>query len=326
MKKNPNTKRKIPAWLRWIGWALLLQLLLINISAALYAYKLTHFYQGSSLRQQWSSANIFSKTWRLFTGPKQAKSFSSQQPVFPFDAVQLSTEKGLRIGAWYSAADSNAKGTVVLFHGISGTMSQVLDEAYEFRYWGYNVMLVELRAHGNSDGSTTTIGYREAEEVKLAYDFIRQKGEDKLFLFGISLGAVIISRAVAEYELSPSGIILEMPFLSMQSYLKGKARTLGFPQQPFAFLTTFWIGVERGFNGFGHKTTRYAKKITCPVLMQAGARDEFVLQSESERIFKAITSINKKLVMYENGRHESFLRHDTERWRSEVNEFLEANR
>ncbi len=326
MKKNPNTKRKIPAWLRWIGWALLLQLLLINISAALYAYKLTHFYSDPSLRQHRSSGNIFAKTWRLFTGPKQAKSFSSQQPVFPFDTVHLSTEKGLRIAAWYSAADSNAKGTVVLFHGITGTMSQVLDEAYEFRYWGYNVMLVELRAHGNSDGATTTIGYREAEEVKLAYDYVRQKGEDNLFLFGISLGAVIISRAVAEYELSPSGIILEMPFLSMQSYLKGKARTLGFPQQPFAFLTTFWIGVERGFNGFGHKTTRYVKEITCPVLMQAGAKDEFVLKTESEKIFKAITSIRKELVMYEDGRHESFLRHDTERWRTEVSEFLEANR
>ena len=226
------------------------------------------------------------------------------------------------IDTWYSATDSISKGTVVLFHGITVTKTQLLDEAYEFKFWGYNVMLVDLRGHGNSEGNITTIGYREAEEVKLAFEYLQQKGEKNIILFGTSLGGVVISKAIADYNLSPSGIIIEMPFLSLQSYLKAKARLLGFPQQPFAFLTTAWIGMEKGFNGFSHLTTRYVSKINCPVLMQIGGKDEFVLRSESEIIYDAIVSKDKKLIIYENGLHESFLRHDHSRWRNEVESFL----
>ena len=265
---------------------------------------------------------MFSKTWKLFTGPKFRRSFVTEQPVFPYDTIQLSTKKGLVIDAWYSRPDSAAKGTVILFHGITVNKTQLLDEAYEFRYLGYNVMLVDFRGHGSSEGNITTIGYREAEEVKLAYDFARAKGEKSIFLFGSSLGAVVITKALADYKLTPAGIIIEMPFLSLQSYLSAKARALGFPQQPFAFLTTGWIGIEKGFNGYNHKTTRYAKNINCPVLMQIGAKDEFVLQAESEKIFNSISSPDKKLVVYEYGQHESFLRHDKNRWRVEVEGFL----
>ena len=63
---------------------------------------------------------------------------------------------------------------------------------------------------------------------------------------------------------------------------------LGFPEQPFAWLTSFWIGVERGFNGWGFNTASYAKDIDCPVLMQYGEKDELVLQYETDAIYKAI--------------------------------------
>jgi alpha-beta hydrolase superfamily lysophospholipase len=116
-----------------------------------------------------------------------------------------------------------------------------------------------------------------------------------------------------------------MPFLSLQTYLKGRARMLGFPAQPFAALTTFWIGLERGYNGYRHKTTSYAKKMNCPVLMQCGALDNFVLLSESRKIYNAITAPDKKIVIYEKAQHESFLRHDQQKWRMETETFLNAH-
>ena len=326
MNKNKSAQKKFISILRWVGWVLLAQFILINLSAALYAYKFTHYYEGSPGEiKSSSSQNIFAKTWKLFTGPKFYRSVVDERPVFPFETVKLKSAKGLQIEAWYSKTDSsNAKGTILFFHGITVTKTQMLDAAYEFRYWGYNVMMVDLRGHGNSDGNITTIGFREAEEVKLAYDHVKQKGEKNIILYGSSLGAVVITKAISDYEISPAGIIIEMPFLSLQTYLKAKARMLGFPQQPFAFLTAGWIGIEKGFNGYGHKTTRYAKKIQCPVLMQVGAKDEFVLLSESTKIFDAIASPNKKLVVFENCQHESFLRCEKEKWRTEVLSFLSA--
>jgi alpha-beta hydrolase superfamily lysophospholipase len=320
--EKQSTKRKLPSIVRWILWVLLIQFVLINISAAFYAYKLTHFYTDPSLRIYKPPSNLFAKTWKLFTGPKQPRSVITETPGFAFDTVTLKTTNGISIDAWCSKPDSISKGTVILFHGITAHKAVVLNEAYEFRFWGYNVMLVDFRGHGNSGGNKTTIGIKETEEVKLAYDYIINKGSKNIFLYGSSLGAVVIAKAIADYHLPVSGIIMDMPFLSLQTYMKGKARMVGFPPQPFAFLTTFWTGIENGFNGFGHRTTKYVKEISCPVLMQWGTLDEFVLRNETIEIYNAIASTQKKLVVYDKAAHGSFLRKDPIKWRSEVGNFL----
>jgi alpha-beta hydrolase superfamily lysophospholipase len=321
--KSGKTKRRLRSFITWILWVLLVQFVLINISAALYADKLTHLYTPTE--ETWTkpvSKNIFAKTWRLFTGPVFYKQPLKVVPGFPFSTILLKTKKNISIEAWYGKTDSASKGTVILFHGLMGHKGLVLDEANAFRSFGYSVMMVDVRDHGNSGGNTTTMGYRESEEVKLAYDHVMQMGEKNIFLWGASLGAVEIIKAVSDYQLQPSGIIIEMPFLSLQSHLKGRARTLGFPEQPFGFLTSFWIGVEQGFNGLGFKTAKYAKDVNCPVLMQYGEKDKLVLPYETNAIYKALAATNKKLVIYEGAGHESFLRNDPAAWRTETTAFL----
>ncbi|MBC7874965.1 MAG: alpha/beta fold hydrolase [Ferruginibacter sp.] len=327
MEKS-KPRLNIPSYIRWIGWVLLVQFILINISAALYAYKLTYISDDPSLRNARPARNVLVKTWRLFTGPRQAKSVISETPGFPFDTVLLKTGKGINIDAWYSTPDSASRGTVILFHGITASKAMVLEEAHEFRYLGYNVMMVDFRAHGNSGGRVTTMGIRESEEVKLAYDYIAGKGEKNIFLWGNSMGAVVVAKAIADYGIKPSGVLLEMPFASMQTHLQARARALGFqgfPEKPFSFFVTWWMGIERGFNGFKHKTVNYVKKMNCPVLMQWGALDNYVLKAETDNIYTAIASVDKKLVVYDRAGHESLLQSDPGKWRIETERFLAAN-
>jgi alpha-beta hydrolase superfamily lysophospholipase len=318
---QPNRRKQIRSVFKWILWVLLVQFVLINISGILYGYKLTHFYEPSLKSAQPSSKNIFIKTWKLFRGPKFQKTIIEGAPHFPFETVELSAKKNISIEAWYMPVDSS-KGTVIIIHGLGGNKSFVLNQAYEFRYLGFNIMLIDLRAHGNSSGNTTTLGIRESEEVRLAYEYISKKGEKNIILYGISLGAVVIAKSIYDYDLLPAGIILDMPFGSLKKLFEGRARVLGFPEEPFGTLVTFWSGIERGFNGFKHNTSRYAQKIKCPVLLQYGALDKLVTPGETNSIFEHIPSPDKKLVIYENAGHESLLNKDPDKWRNEVSEFL----
>ena len=152
-----------------------------------------------------------------------------------------------------------------------------------------------------------------------------KKGEKNIILYGSSLGAVVITKAINDYKISPSRIILDLPFASLHDHLRGRARVLGFPSEPFGALVTFWAGIENGFNGFRHNTCRYAKKIQCPVLMQYGANDKLVLKRETECVFSHIASVEKKLVQYENAGHEYLLRNDPAKWRLEVGNFLKVS-
>jgi pimeloyl-ACP methyl ester carboxylesterase len=157
---------------KWILCAFLAQFVLINTSGIIYGYKLTHFYEPTpNAIDEPHSRNIFAKTWRLFKGPTYRKITTEEAPGVPYQTVYLPTKDRLLLEAWYIPVDSS-KGTVILIHGLGGNKSNVLKQAHEFRYWGYNVMLVDLRAHGRSGGDVTTMGFNESEDVRLAYEYI----------------------------------------------------------------------------------------------------------------------------------------------------------
>jgi alpha-beta hydrolase superfamily lysophospholipase len=323
--KDKKVSKKTVRILKWIGRVLLVQLILINISAAFHAYRFTHYYDDDKIRnQQPSQGKPFLRTWRMMTGKKLAKSLIQYYPTIPYDTVSLTMTNGKKLEAWYMKADS-AKGTVILFHGLGSNKGNVLGEAFEFNSFGYNTMLVDMRAHGNSEGIISSIGYKESEEVKLAYDHVLKKGEKNIVLWGMSLGAVIISKAIWQYDLKPQKIILEMPFDRLQDHIRARARISGYPGEPFGFFVTFWTGLEQGYWGYGHKTSRYVKNINCPVLLQWGSSDEYVMKEEIKRIFASINSPKKKLEIYAGAGHGPLISGNQSKWDKAVTGFLNDN-
>lgn len=314
---------KIRSLMKWVGWVLLFQLILINISASLHAWKFTHFYRDPALRVVHpSSRNPLVRTWKLFSGIRFPRQLVTDVPQFPVDTVLLRTRNHLNIKAWFGRTDSLHRGTVILFHGLNMNKGMLLPVASEFRYLGYDVLLVDLRGHGDSGGDQTSLGYRESEEVRLAYQYVQARGEQHIFLWGMSLGSVIIIKALHDYGLQPEGILLESPFASLQYHLMARSRALGFPEQPFGFLVTLWTGIEQGYNGFRYRPAEYARDVHCPVLLQWGDADRYVLREETESIFSHLATTRKRLVVYPGVDHELLaLRHPAV-WRSEVERFL----
>jgi alpha-beta hydrolase superfamily lysophospholipase len=323
--KDKKTSKKTVRIFKWIGNVLLVQLILINISAAFHAYRFTHYYNDDKVRdQQPSQGKPLLRTWRLMTGKKLARSLIQYYPTIPYDTVLLTIANGKKLEAWYMKADS-AKGTVILFHGLGSNKGNVLGEALEFNSFGYNTMLVDLRAHGNSEGIVSGMGYLESEEVKLAFDHVSGKGEKNIILWGMSLGAVIVSKAIWQYDLNPQKIILEMPFDRLQDHIRARARISGFPGEPFGFFVTLWTGLEQGYWGYGHRTSRYVKNINCPVLLQWGNSDEYVMQEETEKIFACIKSTKKKLEIYNGAGHGPLVSANQTKWDKAVTDFLNDN-
>lgn len=310
---------------KWIVRVLLFQLILINLSAAFHAYRFTHYYDDDRIRNQRSSqGKPLLRTWRLMTGRQLAKSLIRYYPAIPYDTVQLTTKNGLKLEAWYMKADS-AIGTVILFHGLNSNKGNVLTEAFEFNSLGYNTMLVDMRAHGNSEGVVNSLGHKEAEEVKLAFEQVSKMGEKNIVLWGMSLGAVMISKAVGQYDLQPNKIILEMPFNRLQDHINARAKNSGFPGEPFGFFVTLWAGIEQGYWGYGHKTSEYVKKIDCPVLLQWGNNDEYVSKKEIDKIFASINSTGKRLEIYEGAKHGPLASMHEAKWVEAVSNFLKNN-
>ena len=295
---------------------------LLNMVVICHAYKFTHYYDANEVQvKQQKDKTSWDKTKELLFGFTAVK----QKNIAPdsiFKPVYLTTKDGLKLEAWIMQVP-NAKGTVAMFHGHGGKKSGVLKEAYSFQQMGYNTLLLDFRAHGNSEGNTCTIGYDEAEDVKLAYDYLQQQGEKNIVLWGISLGAATITKAINDYNIAPQKIILEMPFGSLPDAVAGRVKIMGLPPQPLASMLTFWGGTQQGFWGFSHNPSDYVQKINCPVLLQWGVNDARVSKAETQILFNNIASKQKILVQYENSAHESLYKKEPAKWIETVSKFLE---
>jgi uncharacterized protein len=304
-------------------WLLVILVVMVNVITICHAYKFTHFYESGEVSvKPASEKNGWDKTKEALFGINFTKRPNNYLPDSAFETVTLVTQDSLRLEAWYIPTTGTARGTVALFHGHGGNKSVMAAEAEAFRRMGFHTLMLDFRAHGGSGGNTCTIGAEEAEDVKLAYDHLVGRGETNIILWGISLGAATVTRAIHQYGLQPAKVILEMPFASLQDAVEGRVKMMGLPTQPLATLLTFWGGTIHGFWAFDHKPFEYAKSIRCPVLLQWGAKDPRVKRSETQAIYSNLAG-PKKWVVYEESGHESLYKKETGRWLGAVTEFLQ---
>ena len=296
--------------------------ILLNLITAFHAYKFTHFYDANeaAIKKQ-ADKTKWDITGDIFFGINAVKGRNKMVADSTVQTVTLVTKDDIKIEGWYFNTDSVAKGTVIMFHGHGGTKSGIMDEATAFRKMGYHTLLIDFRAHGNSGGNTCTIGYDEAEDVKLAYDYVKEKGEKNIILWGISMGAAAVSKSINDYALQPSRIILEMPFGSILDAAEGRIKMMKLPPEPLATLITFWGGTEHGFWAFNMKPSEYVKKINVPTLLQWGKKDPRVTEAETDLIYHNLPAA-KKLVVYETCGHESLCKKENSKWLLEVHNFL----
>ena len=301
-------------------YLILFLFILLNVVVIFHAYKFTHFYEPgeAAIKKQEQKSK-----WDISKEILFGQNFAKQQNLkadSSFNTFYLTTKSGIKLEGWYFPVQ-NAKGTIAMFHGHGGSKTGMMEASREFNDLGYNTALIDFRAHGGSGGNTCTIGWDEAEDVKLAYDFVIQKGETNIALWGSSLGAATILKSVHDHQLKPSKLILEMPFGSLKAAVSGRIKMMKLPAEPVSTLLTFWGGTIHGFWAFDLKPAVYAKDIKCPVLLQRGKNDTRVTQNETDEIFKNISS-QKEMILYDNCGHEMLCKKEKEKWRSTVSKFL----
>lgn len=303
---------------------LLVLLIVFNVILAFHAWKFTHFYDDAGHRNKRpEQMSTWEKTQTILFGVDLSKPVLSTFPEISYEMVYLKTANGLRLEGWWLPSGQPPKGTVVLLHGYGSNKGAKLPEAMYFHQQGYNTFLLDFRAHGNSEGHTCSVGFKEAEDVKLAYDYVRKRAKQPVILWGMSMGAAAILKAVPQYHLQPDKLILEAPFATLTDAVKSRMWAVHMPGTPFAQLITFWGGLEQGFWAPGFKPADYARNIQVPVLLCWGRHDIRVMEHETNSIFRQLGSTDKKLLVFEQSGHQSFYRNETGKWTAAVNTFLD---
>lgn len=288
---------------------------------------MTHFADGERTRAPEKLSRL-QKLGVLITGitlprPRSTETPDAFQP--PYISQTIPTPDGCGLSLWLTPPSPifPHKGAVLLLHGYGSDKSSMLDEARAFQSFGYLTCLLDFRGSWESSESYTTIGAHEAIDVAAAYRHIKTIVPDQpVIVYGQSMGAAAVLRAMALHDIQADAIILDAVFDSLLETVRNRFVLMGVPSWPAAELLTFWGGAQYGFNGFAHNPRDFAKSVTCPTLMLHGDADPRARLIDAERVYAALPGTNKLLVVFPGLKHVAPLAGQPELWKSAVSNFL----
>lgn len=128
-----------------------------------------------------------------------------------FQQLDLVTEDGIRLSAWYTPPRKGA--VILLAHGYGDNRPEWVHALLTKK--GYGVLSWDARAHGESDGEISTIGYLEVLDVKAALDYVtKQPDVNHIGAWGGSMGGATLIRAAATYP-EIEAVFIDSAFASL---------------------------------------------------------------------------------------------------------------
>lgn len=208
----------------------------------------------------------------------------------PFEEVTISSHDGLRLrGRYYHYADGAP--LEIMCHGYKGNAIRDFCGNWAVaREEGRNVLLIDQRCHGKSEGHTITFGILERRDVLGWINWANQRfGEIPILLSGVSMGAATVLM-VSGMELpgNVKAVVADCPYDAPSNIIKKVlGQDMGMPVSVVYPLIRFGGMVYGRFNLNGDSPLEAVKRTRLPVLLIHGDDDRFVPYAMSENIHGA---------------------------------------
>ena len=196
----------------------------------------------------------------------------------PYINVYIKSFDGLRL---YGALLENYSDKIVIcVHGFTGSGKKDFASLAQAYYKnGYNVLLVDNRAHGQSEGKYVGFGVLDRFDLRnwVKYVINRFGSNVQIFLHGISMGAATVLMASSIMPKNVRGIIADCGFTSVYEIFEYVLkRDYHLPKFPIIYLTNIMSKIRAGYGYKDVNTTAEIARSDIPILFIHGENDEFV--------------------------------------------------
>ena len=198
----------------------------------------------------------------------------------------------IRLAAWYVPHPQANGRLVVLLHGYSDAKVGAAAWLPMLHSLKVNVLLLDLPAHGDSEGHVSTAGWYERYQVAEVVRQLRELHPDdvrRVVLFGISQGAAVcLATTCAAPAGSFAGVIIDSPYSNVREASVLHADLFGLPgawlQRPASWIIEHVWGID--YDSIA--PVNLLREIACPVLLIEASRDALVRQKDAERMRDAV--------------------------------------
>ena len=192
---------------------------------------------------------------------------------------------------------------------------------------GFNILAVDTRCHGKSEGKYNTIGVKESHDVLKWAELVHDKFSNKeVYIHGICIGTssgifAMTNKNCPDYL---KGLVTEGCFVSFRETFKRHMMADNRPLFPVLDMVMLLINKHTGTNVYKDKPIRAIKHINhnARILFLYGKKDIFSIPEKSQKLFDACAATDKQLVWFEKGGHSHLRINNTEEYDNAIIKFF----
>lgn len=230
----------------------------------------------------------------------------------PHEDVWITSDDGLKLHGVYFPGEKGNQ-AVICFHGYtSQCMSDFIGLSDYYLKHGYRMLLVDERAHGQSEGEYIGFGCKDRfDALRWIQWLIKEAGEDcRILLHGISMGgATVLMTSGLKLPPQVKGIISDCAFTSPKEVFTHVLKTMyHLPAFPMLNIADLVNRSKAGYRLDECNAAREVQKAKVPVLLIHGDKDTFVPCEMCGQIYENCASPKQKLIVKGAGHAESYFK------------------
>ena len=232
------------------------------------------------------------------------------------------TSDGLKLIGEYFDFGYDKAVIIVPGRSESGTYSYYFAEPY--RKSGFNVLAIDNRCHGLSEGRYNTIGVKEYHDLLNWSKYLHDEEKVESIIFhGICIGSstAIIALTREDCPSYLKGMVAEGTYTTFKAIFDKQLQRRNKPTFPHTAEILGLISLTAGHSIYKYSPIKLVDKIKVPVLFLYSKKDTLALPEKSMELFDKIQS-EKRLVWFDKGEHSHIRINNTEKYDSSIEEFL----
>lgn len=224
------------------------------------------------------------------------------------ERLTISARDGIHLRGYYLPAEKPSDRLVIGCHGYTSCgLSDFAAHSYFFHQLGFDCLITDHRAHGESEGKYIGFGILDRYDCRAWIDYVEKRfgGKKRILLHGTSMGATtaLMTAGFPDLPSSVKGVISDCAFTSPYDvFAHILKRDYHLPPFPVMHLNNAMCRKKAGYGFRDYSTLTAVQETSCPVLFIHGAEDKFVPVWMTEKNYAACQS-PKELLLVEHAGH-----------------------
>ncbi len=236
----------------------------------------------------------------------------------------IKSDDGLNLVAESVVTDEDSHKWAILIHGYTGRHDHMWNYGRFYSEQGFNLLLPDMRGHGESDGDYITMGWLDkGDVVKWINLIVERDSQAEIILHGVSMGGgTVMMTSGEDLPSNVKAIVEDCGYTSVWDIFSDEMKALfNLPDFPLLHTASVICKIRAGYNFREASSLDQLAKAKVPILFLHGGEDNFVHTDMVYKNYEACPT-KKDMMIIPNAGHGEAYYYDPEGYTGKIFEFL----